>query len=451
MLKVGWLRQLQLFLLCLLAFTIPFSFIYSSAVIFLLSAAWLLRVDIKQLFGSIKEKKALWPWLLYFLLFALSYFYSSNKSQSLFDLQSKLSLLLFPLIIGAGIPIDKKLTERIFVFFISGITLAAVVSISNAVRVYTQTGDTSIFFYHNLVSAIPDMNAVYMAWYTLLSISALLFFPWETCFTGMYRSLRVILGVLHTIFFILLSSKMLIVLFFIIVVPYYLKKNFQHAHIARWKILLLVTAFTGLFIALITTENPVRKRYEEIVISHDLNKAWLDDYSDVDASKLSNLTIRVMAWRMGIENIIENNLWLTGSGNGDAQDLQNRKMEHYNIRSWNKTFDETLGLFNVNLHNMFLQSLLMIGIPGLALFIIIMFMPFFYIRKIKYQPVFLLFHVSAIAYMMQEAALQTQAGIVYHSFFTQVFWNIYYSYADMKNKAANTTFSEKFSGNLQPN
>jgi O-antigen ligase len=449
MFKAGWLRQLQLFLLCFLAFAIPFPFLFSAVVIILLSLVWLLRVNIKELCLSIKERKALWPWLLYFALFGISYFYSDNKSQSLFDLQSKLSLLLFPLIIGAGTAIDKILAERIFIFFIAGISVAACLSIGNAIHVYLQTGQTDHFFYHSLVS-IPDMNAVYMALFTLLSLSALLFFPWETYFTGKYRHLRSGLIALQTVFFILLSSKMLLVLFFMLVVPFYLWRNFKHAQIARWKILLLVGIFTGLFITLITTHNPIRKRYEEIVDKNDLHKAWLKDYSHEDQSKFSNLTIRVIAWRLGMENIIEKNLWLTGSGNGDAQDLQNQKMQYYHVHNWHSgIFDESSELYNVNLHNMFLQSLLMIGIPGLILFSIIIFMPFFHIRQIRYKLVFLIFHVSVFAYMLQEAALQSQAGIVYYSFFAQVFWNIYYSDEKIK-KGIKTITSEKNSGNLQP-
>jgi hypothetical protein len=45
--------------------------------------------------------------------------------------------------------------------------------------------------------------------------------------------------------------------------------------------------------------------------------------------------------------------------------------------------------------------------------------------------------------MMQESALQTQAGIIYYCFFTQIFWNIYYTGDLGKNMQSNISKSEK--------
>ena len=136
MLKARWLKQLQLFLLCVLAFSIPFPFIYGAVAVGVLAGVWLLRVNIRELSQKIRERKALWPWLLYYLLFAISYFYSQDKQQSLFDLQTKLSLLLFPLIIGAGEAIDRRQLERIFLFFVLGVGLAAIICFSRSFYIW---------------------------------------------------------------------------------------------------------------------------------------------------------------------------------------------------------------------------------------------------------------------------------------------------------------------------
>jgi hypothetical protein len=147
MLKMGWLLQLQQVLLCILAFAIPFPFIYATLIVIALSIAWLLNVRFSDLADKLKHRRALWPWLLYFILFAVSYFYSNNKSVSAFDLQKKLSILLLPLVIGAGIAINKKLAERIFLSFIAGISVAAIICMGNALYSWYHTADTSLFFY----------------------------------------------------------------------------------------------------------------------------------------------------------------------------------------------------------------------------------------------------------------------------------------------------------------
>lgn len=111
------LERSQEIILCLLAFSIPFPYFLSPVFIVGLLICWLLQLDPKLLYQNLKERKILWIWIGYFLLFALSYFYSYNKQQSLLDLQSKLCFLILPLIIGAGKPISNKLLEHIFFSF----------------------------------------------------------------------------------------------------------------------------------------------------------------------------------------------------------------------------------------------------------------------------------------------------------------------------------------------
>lgn len=443
MLQAGWLRQLQHIMLYSLAFLIPFPFIYSSVAIISLLVASLLTLDVKQFGQRLRTRKAIWPWLLYFALFAVSYFYSSNKSQSLFDLQLKLGLLVLPLVIGACIVITREIAENVFAFFVGGVSIVAVISITNAIYTFNISGDAQVFFYEQLVRPIHDIHAVYMAWYTLFSLTVLLFFPWTRYSRGKFRYVRYILMAFLTAFFILLSSKTLIVLFFILVAPFYLRKTFR-APQGKLKVGLLAIIVTGLFTVLAVTNNPVKDRYKDVIIKNDLDKAWLTDYSGVDESRLSNLTIRVIAWRMSLENIKENNLWLTGAGNGDAQDLQNRKLASYHVQNWDRDyFDQTSELYNINVHNMFLQSFLMIGLPGLVLGLIIILSPFFYLNKVPFRPLFFIFHVTSFAFMLQESALQTQAGVIYYGFFAQIFWNIYYMPDNLKNTGVNIPDSKK--------
>jgi O-antigen ligase len=286
-----------------------------------------------------------------------------------------------------------------------------------------------------------DINAVYMAWYTFFSLSLLLLFPWAGYIKN-HPYIRVLLLTFQFVFFILLSSKTLILLFFILLVPFFIGKT--RWRLANWKVVVSALVFTALFVGLFTTENPIRRRYEDIVNKNDIDKAWLKDYREVDESQFSNLAIRVMVWRMGIENMRAHNLWLTGAGNGDVQDMQNQRMASYHVQNWDKSyFDNSSTLWNLDLHNMYLETLLMIGIPGLVLFLLIMFNPLIYIKKTDYRAVFIIFFVVAILFMMQEASLQTQAGIIYYTFFAQIFWNIYYSAEQEKNMRVNILESKK--------
>jgi O-antigen ligase len=422
MLKARWLQNIHQYILCILAFSIPLPFLFSSISIIVLAFVWLLGLNFREFATKIKERKALWLWIGLYLLHAISYFYSADKEQSGRDLETKLSFIILPLLIGAGMDINRQLLERIFLGFVLGISAVSIFCLGQATISWQQTGDYQYFFYHELIRGL-DANAVYEAWYTIFSLSILLFFPWKRFFVGKARIWKVILIAIQFAFFILLSSRMLIVVFLLFLIPYYISKAFKKFAVYKTIVILLLLAIP--IIAVFSTKNPIRKRYENIA-QIDISQAYMKDYSNVAEGDFSNLTLRLFLWRLGWENVQEHNLWLTGAGNGDVHKLQNDKMAEYGIRNiypvntWRSPF------YNANLHNMYLQILLMLGFIGLLTFILITFLPLFKLKDFIYGQVFLLFHLVAIFFMLQEAALQSQAGIIYYTFFSMIFWNISY-------------------------
>lgn len=414
------------FALCLLAFSIPFPFIYATIGIGVLALAWLIQGRFKATFINLKDRKVLWLWILYFILHAVSYYYSDNKGQSAFDTQQKLSFFILPILIGAGITIDRRGLERIFISFIIGTSLIAVWCLAKAGMAWQSTHDKNVFFYHELVTGL-EANAVYMALYFIFSISLLLFVPWEYHFKR--RAGKIALAVFQIAFFVLLSSRTLIALFFVFIIPFYFI-NISKAF-SRTRILIGLGALVGLFSIIIFTDNPLRNRYINIYETN-FELAFRDDYHNVAEGDFNNLTLRIFLWRLGIMNMNEHNLWLTGAGNGDAQELQNAKMDRVGLPNiYNEAYHSPM--YNANLHNMFMQSLLMLGLPGAIILFFISFLPFLYIRKVPYSQAFLIFHVIMVFFMMQEAAFQTQAGIIYYAFFSLLYWNMRF-YNPMINK-----------------
>ena len=227
MLRAPWVQTALQYALCLLAFLIPFPFIFGSYAIVALTLLWILNGDFKGTFKRFRANKILWVWVAYYILNALSYYYSENKAQSLFDMGAKMSILLLPFVIGAGIDISKKLFERVLVFFISSLSLVALLSILHGVVRCYQEGYIykPFFFYHRLVEGF-DSSAVYMALYCMFSLACLLMLQWKYFFTGRYKWVKVALVIWQILFFILLSSRLLLILFFILLVPFYIRKAF---------------------------------------------------------------------------------------------------------------------------------------------------------------------------------------------------------------------------------
>lgn len=419
----SWYRSLPHAALCLLVFSIPFPYAFGSIAVILLIITWLIQLNFKSTLKNLAKRKSLWVWIAFFLLFLISYTYSDNKSQSAFDIQSKISILVLPIIIGAGMKLSRKQTEQVFLSFALGVTAISTYSFGQATVSWAQDSDLSHFFYHPLVKGL-SANAVYQSWYAILSISLLIFYPWKSTFIKPKRFLRLAIIILQVLFFICLSSRTLILLFFLLLIPVYLRSainKISKPHI------ILITMYASILTALVAfTDNPIRSRYESVATT-DLSLSFQDDYTDVVESDFSNLTLRIFLWRVGLENISEHNLWLTGAGNGDAQDLQNERMADYGLRNMRTPGPYGYSPYhNANMHNMFLQSLLMVGLGGLICLLLITLSPFLHIRKTNYTPVFLIFHVASFFFLMQEAALQTQAGIIYYTTFSMIFWNKVY-------------------------
>lgn len=427
MYKAARFKTLLQYALCLLAFSIPLEFFFSSVCLAIVVILWILQGNLKKSFKRIKKRKGLWPWFIMYLLLIIAYFYSEDKTQAAFDLKTKLAYIILPLIIGAGkYAIDRRTVENIFASLIAGVCTAAVISLVNAVIIWYPEQYFYAFFYHQLVSII-DPNAVYMAWYTIFSISLLLFLPWQYHFQRGYKVLRVVAILFLLLFFILLSARMFMLLFLLFIIPYFIKRSFSNITRGIISTILILGAVYGLYHVLNTTNNPIKARYESMLNS-DNDVVWLDDYSAVDEASFDNVTLRLFLWRLGLEAVVERNAWWAGVGNGDVHIVLREKMRAYKVQNMDvEDPAQRPGFYNANLHNMFIQNLVMLGIPGLIVFLFICVMPFFYIFKVTpYQP-FLVFHISSILFMMQEAVLQTQAGIFFYIMMSSIFWSMFYN------------------------
>ncbi len=417
MVKQGLQHQLLYGSICLIAFLIPFPYIFGSIALIITTILWLFSGNITTTFSTLKERKFLWPLIIFFLLHAVSYFYSTNKADSQFDLQLKVIFLILPIIIGAGINLDSKWLERILLSFVSGITAVALFTIVRGLIIWNQTQETEQLFYHALVKGL-SANAVYVSWYVIFSIMCLLSFPWSDTDNKVKNTLLTIIIGIQFIFLVLLSSRTLILIFGATFGLHILMKRFRFNRKDAFVSLGIVIAV----VAILFTRNPIKDRYEQIAHS----KAMQVEKDSSENPRFNNLTLRLFIWKAGMDNIKEHNLWLYGSGNGDVHTLQNKKLHENGIKNmYALTYKSDL--YNVNLHNMYLQSMFMLGIPGLICFLVLVFSALIMSFRQKDIKIFVFFNIISIIFMMQEAVLQTQAGAIYYCFFLATFWNIHYN------------------------
>ncbi len=429
---LNWQPKLYTASCCVLAVAIPLPFIYSAIGAAMVVATGLFTGATGYIARAVCRRRVLWPWALSFALYTLSYFWSDNKAQALFDVGGKLSLLLLPLAMGAAPGLDTRSESHVLASFVAGVCGIALFCYIQAFFQWRESGNREVFFYHKLVRGL-EANAVYMSWYTVTALTAVLL-P-----TGVHRALQrrtwlFALVVLHLgVFLVLLSSKALLVLFLCGPVPVALYRAVRHSRPGRVVSLAVGVALAAGTWLVLHSSNPIHDRFSNVSVTAAI-ATLAPDYKAREA-ELDNLSIRTFVWRAGLDQVRRHNLWWTGCGAGDVQTVTDARMYELGIRNMYEPDAVRSKLRGLNLHNMYLQTLVMVGLAGVFLLIWMVGAPL--AAAIRSGQLFwIFFAVIAVLFLVLEAAFQTQAGILFYTFFIHLFWNRWYSVKALHIKGA---------------
>ena len=95
--------------------------IYKYAIIALL-LQWLLSFDFSNKFQKLKQNKFALLLIIFYVFYAISFFWSDNTSSALTDLLLKIPILLFPLILASSHSLNKgQINNILLVFCISSL------------------------------------------------------------------------------------------------------------------------------------------------------------------------------------------------------------------------------------------------------------------------------------------------------------------------------------------
>src|SRR5882762_8685595 len=165
-----YLERFNYLLLLAIAATLPFEFHakINTLFIILLIVNWLLQW--KFSFGSTLLKL----FVLFYLLHVVGILFSSNTHQALFELEKKLSLLIFPLVLS-GIPaLSPKQFRNILIAFVASCFVASVICLGYATYQYLTNHTSEYFFYHPLAETV-GMHGNYLAMYVCLCLFILFY------------------------------------------------------------------------------------------------------------------------------------------------------------------------------------------------------------------------------------------------------------------------------------
>jgi O-antigen ligase len=412
----------KLFKTCLylVALSIPMYYRINALAVVLLAISWILTDDFKATLTQLKKRPLLIGWIIWYGLHAISYFYSDDKTIAGADLESKLSILLLPLIIGTQRKENEAQLKGVFTSFLLGLVIICFLSIGSSYLAYQEGHQLSHFFYHQLVH-FADANAVYMSWYVLIGIAILLLAP-PTFFFTKNKGIQIATIIILELFLLMLSARMVLLCQFAIILPILIyqstKKDFTKGLINSGFAIVLLAIYGIVFL----TNNPIKERFKEMTPSQTKN--WVSK-EDPSKQQFNNFTLRIFIWKTSMESIQQEHLYWYGSGIGDVAAIQQKTIEKHNFEL--NEGNRAKKIWEFNMHNMYIQELFMLGIIGLLTFLFILCRPLFFKFSTPYKWLFWSFQLTSIAVFFIESALQTQAGIIFFSFFSMLFLQHYYS------------------------
>jgi hypothetical protein len=392
------------YLAALIIITLPLKNIFVSvaSIVFVFTSIFFKKKEVNY-------NKAFLSPLLYFIIMALSLFWTKSFSDSESGLQKALTFLVVPIVFLMIPKFSKHSLNKIVRIYSLAMVIYALIYIVMASVSYMKTQNMNVFFFNNLVP--EDPGAIYMS---VFASFALFYFV-----QLLHRNkIEKIALTILTIFLFLLSSKSIITIDFIIIVCYY---AFFAKIPSSTKTLTIISVSLFLFFSIFFVKE-VRERfvieYETAFFDNTLKNS-LDKVTD----KIHNITLkeawnsaafqqndffpgtalRVYQARIFKEMLAENNIFFTGFGVEASQDFIRKKAKQHHL-----FYD--YGEFNF--HNQYIQTFAELGIVGV---IILLSMLFLNIKKALAKKDFLhiAFAITMIMLFLSESFFCRQRGIVF--------------------------------------
>jgi len=323
-------------------------------------------------------------------------------------LETKLSLLLFPIFILIGFELKKDFIYELIRVFLIGCCISVSICLVYGLYNFFILENTNVFYYKHLsIFHHPGYFSMYLN-FAIGIIYLNILFP--SAQFKIEKKWSWTLLIVFTLFIVLLSSRTgWICNFFIhstFIILLIKKKFFTKKH------LLIGFAIIASLGAIVNFSPSLKNRFNEM-INHTFYSKQQSDYP-------SSTSTRKKAWESSTELIKQN--WLFGLGTGIGS-IELNKI--YDLKGYDSLKEK-----NTNTHNQYLQYLLDHGIVGLSFLVFFTIIMLFISFRYKYY-LYALFLIIMIINFITESILETQSGVVFFAFFNTLF---FYNWIDEKHK-----------------
>jgi O-antigen ligase len=356
--------------LCLLSISLATTLKINGLIVIMILVLWAVSASYKKPdFGYLKNS-ALLALILFFLLHVIGLFYTENLKVGFAYIERIYTLLAFPLIMGSILTQNPNLRKKVLLSF--SVSVLAISSLY-------------LFLDEEMLNKILTVNRTYQGMYLLFSISILLYYSFLT--PGKHPvKLRVISWglIAYNIFLLVRAGSKMPILVFPLLLVVFLFYHYKQNRKIVLPLVLVITALVSISVFI------TRNKFTSERLQRLLNERF--DY------------IRYRNWETNLRLIREHPI--VGVGTGDAFDELQKKRETW----WHEY------IYEYNSHNQYLETTIRVGLVGLAVLLLCLFLLFKYSLKSN-DFIFLSFIMIFAISCLTESLLLRQKGVLFFSFF----------------------------------
>jgi hypothetical protein len=347
--------------------------------------------------------------LLFYFLQIAALAYTNDLATGMVQVQLKITLLIIPIALNYNNYLNSSFRDKIMPYYVLLMALVMLYCFGVAAFKYPTYHDSSVFFYHTLVSPLHQ-HAIQFSIYVFIGFVYLLERVRRHTFI-LNRPFHFFAVFYYIIFIILLASKMVIIFSFLSIIFYIILSIKKSGAFKGRFIFSAILSFLILF-TLIGTQNPVSFRFRDI-FKGDIDLFEKDQFTP--GVYFNGIQFRLLQWKLVAEILTEQKAWIFGVSPGDAQHVLDKKYSSLNMYVGDHE-RKSHGYLSYNTHNEFLESALQTGILGLIVFLIICAG---FIRMMIYSndTEFWLVGTLILLYCFLESVFQTQYGVLLFAFF----------------------------------
>lgn len=372
----------------------------ANSLIMLLGLFWIFSGDFKNRLIKTIKNPIFVPIITFFILNLVGLLWSNNLNAGFYNVEKRLTLLIFPFIIG-GLHFERKNLDRIYLTFIAICLVVTIIGLGYSFLRYLEFNDPAYFYSDHLFDAF-GYQGVYFGIYSNLSLLFLAYFALGKPSISIRR--RIIIPTF--LFFVVVTflsagrtSILALIICVLLYIAFLIVRKKQYKLGVGISVTLLLLIVVGIFLFPNTVQR--FKSVTSFEFEYDNPNPVNQFRGELKKENWNGLTLRLALWSCGFDIIKQHQM--IGVGTGDYKD---ELQKVFKIKKFHYAAER-----NYDVHNQYLEAIIMWGWIGFLFFLFGLFYPA-YLALNHGNYLYVLFVVIFLLAFLTESVLDRYIGIV---------------------------------------